>query len=98
MKQPTYDELYGVSLDEYYDYLDEHINWRLGADVVVPQIVKCEIEMLQKNYDKYALRNHELDDNELYLAKQIRNLRDKKKKHYKRLLQWQRQKAITKTL
>jgi len=98
MKQPTYDELYGISLEDYYNYLDEHINWKLGADVVVPQIVKCEIEMLQANYNKYASMNHQLNDKELFLAKQIRELRDKKKKHYKRLMQWQKQKVTTQTL
>lgn len=88
MRQPTYDELYGVNLDEYYEYLDKNANWEEGASTVIPQIVEAEIEMLEANYKKYAQRNHLLDDHELWLAGRIANLRNKKKKHLKRLLQW----------
>ena len=84
----SYDELYGVSLTEYYDYLDKHIEWTTASDVI-PQIVKCEIEMLEHNYkENFAKRNIELNEYEQQLAIAIQKLLDKKRKHLKRLLNW----------
>jgi predicted RNA methylase len=89
----NYDELYGVPLDEYYKILNERIDFCKGAEEVVPAKVRAEIDILQKNYDRYASRNHQLTDKELELVLNIRKLINKKKKHYERLMKWRKRRA-----
>ena len=71
-----YKILYGVSLEGYCNYhgitLDELKN-RIEKDV----------ELLEINYKRYANRNTELDDEELFIAMSIKSLLDKKREHLK---------------
>jgi hypothetical protein len=81
MRQPTYDELYGVDLGEYLKFHNKTKEQLLKE-------IATDIEILQRNYDKYAIRNYELTDEELFLVSKIRNLIEKKRKHYKRIEKW----------
>ncbi len=101
MMKPTYEELYGVDLDTYYNVLDQSVDFSKSAKEIIPQIVSAEANMLHQNYIKnYANRNHELNDREEYLASQIQKLKDKKIKHLKRLREWngKKSKAISASL
>jgi len=71
-----YKILYGVSLSGYCSYhnitLDE-----------LKERIKKDIELLEINYQKYASRNKELDDEELFIAMSIKSLLDRKREHLK---------------
>jgi len=70
----NYKTLYGVSLTEYCVY----------HNITIKELkdrIKKDIELLEINYKKYASRNAKLNDNELFIAMDIRNLLDKKRQH-----------------
>ena len=81
MKQPTYEELYGCTLDEYAAYHGTTIEQMMEK-------TQNDIRLLEINYQRYAQRNHELNDRELFVAMQIKKLIKKKEAHLNRLRKW----------
>ena len=70
----NYKTLYGVSLAEYC----------IHHNITIKELksrIKKDIELLKINYKRYADRNEQLDDEELFIAMSIKNLLNKKKKH-----------------
>lgn len=100
MKQFSYDELFNMQLDEYYDYLDSKIDWSKikSSRDILPILTEIDAEILNKSYQKLAQRNHELNDFELRLAVARLNLRDKKLKHLKRLKKWKHGERLNQNL
>ncbi|BCD59583.1 MULTISPECIES: hypothetical protein [unclassified Nitratiruptor] len=89
---PTLDELYGKSLDEYFERLDSEIDWERVAKeksrYFVPAKNEIEIKMLQEAYDELAAKNEELNEYGLQLAINRRQAIVKKRKHLERLKKW----------
>ncbi|WP_041353971.1 hypothetical protein [Nitratiruptor sp. SB155-2] len=86
---PTLDELYGKSLDEYFERLDSETDWERVAKeksrYFVPAKNEIEIRMLQEAYDELAAKNTKLNDYELMLAIKRKQEIIKKRKHLERL-------------
>ena len=71
-----YKILYGVSLYGYCSYHNITLN-------ELKERIKKDIELLEINYRRYASRNEQLDDEELFIAMSIKSLLDKKREHLK---------------
>jgi hypothetical protein len=84
----TYDELYGINLDEYCEYHD------ITIDGLVEK-VKRDIELLKKNLHKIVRIEGKLLDSRV---DRISDLIDKKEKHLKRLKEWGKSKKKLKEL
>jgi len=74
----TYEELYGVSLDEYCKYHN------INPERLV-QKTKKDIELLKKNLHKHT---YEIESTNWNLVSQIHKLLNKKIKHLERLKEW----------
>jgi len=76
-----YDIIYGVDLGEYLRFHNK------SKEKLIEEI-ETDIEILQENYQKYAQRNRNLNDDELSIIYNIRNLIEKKRKHLERIKRW----------
>lgn len=76
----TYDELYGVTLDEYC---------RIHNTTIEKLIKKTEIDidLLKKRLASLVFA----DEMDIYLVNEVHKLLSKKRKHLKRLKQWKKE-------
>ena len=78
----TFEELYGLSLPEYCDFLGITIDQLMNQN-------KKKIELIEKQYQTQYVDNRDnLDIDELEKAVELQNIIDYRKKHLKRLEEW----------